>query len=46
MRDRRRANQLFVLRRGVISNQWTAELRPVQGFKTPFEHSPCPVHRL
>ncbi|QKW23839.1 hypothetical protein HUT16_36285 [Kitasatospora sp. NA04385] len=45
-RLRRRANQLFLLRRGVISGDWTAELRPVQGFKTPFEYAPCPVHRL
>ncbi|MFD7730407.1 hypothetical protein ACFV6F_08485 [Kitasatospora phosalacinea] len=42
---RRRANQLFLLRRGVISGEWTAELRPVQGFKAPYEHAPCRLHR-
>ncbi|MFB7948873.1 hypothetical protein ACFC6L_28615 [Kitasatospora phosalacinea] len=42
---RRRANQLFLLRRGVISGEWTAELRPVQGFKAPYEYAPCRVHR-
>ncbi|MFE6866168.1 hypothetical protein ACFVFS_06395 [Kitasatospora sp. NPDC057692] len=43
---RGRANQLFVLRRTTIGHRWTAELRRVQGFATPFEHSPCPEHRL
>ncbi|MFJ1756344.1 hypothetical protein [Kitasatospora sp. NPDC088134] len=43
---RHRANQLFLLERGVISGRWTAGLRPVRGLKAPFEHSPCPVHRL
>ncbi|BAJ26056.1 MULTISPECIES: hypothetical protein [Kitasatospora] len=41
----RRANQLFVLRRGVISGDWEAELRPVQGLKAPYAHAPCQVHR-
>ncbi|MFC8719409.1 hypothetical protein [Kitasatospora sp. NPDC057198] len=42
---RRRANQLFLLRRGVISGDWEAELRPVQGLKAPYRHPDCPVHR-
>ncbi|WP_395293510.1 hypothetical protein ACF9IK_07805 [Kitasatospora hibisci] len=41
-----RVNQLFALRRGVIDNRWKAELRPVKGARTPFEHSPCTVHRI
>ncbi|WP_380282949.1 hypothetical protein [Kitasatospora purpeofusca] len=43
---RRRANQLFLLRRTTIGHRWTVRLRQVQGFKTPFEYSPCPEHRL
>ncbi|MFJ5234447.1 hypothetical protein ACIQBJ_31650 [Kitasatospora sp. NPDC088391] len=43
---RHRANQLFLLERGVISGRWTAGLRPVRGLRAPFEHSPCSVHRL
>ncbi|MFF4340875.1 hypothetical protein ACFY00_13190 [Kitasatospora sp. NPDC001540] len=41
---RRRANQLFLLRRGVISGEWTAELRPVQGLKAPYAYAPCRAH--
>ncbi|MER6395502.1 hypothetical protein ABT263_05465 [Kitasatospora sp. NPDC001603] len=43
---KRRANRLFLLRRGVLDNRWTAELRQVPGFSTPFAYSPCAVHRL
>ncbi|MGW4814856.1 hypothetical protein ACWEPB_24870 [Kitasatospora cineracea] len=42
---RRRANQLFVLHRGVISGDWEAELSPVRGPKAPYRHAACPVHR-
>ncbi|MCX5215118.1 hypothetical protein OG689_38655 [Kitasatospora sp. NBC_00240] len=40
----RQANQLFVLRRGVIDIQWQAELRQVQGLKKPYQAF-CGTHR-
>ncbi|GHH59940.1 hypothetical protein GCM10018781_04020 [Kitasatospora indigofera] len=40
----RQANQLFVLRRGVIDLRWQAELRQVQGLKKPFANR-CGTHR-
>ncbi|MFB6893312.1 hypothetical protein ACFCX4_28805 [Kitasatospora sp. NPDC056327] len=46
IRLRGRANQLFRMQRTTIGHRWTADLAPVVGFKTPFEHSPCSEHRL